>query len=116
MGEKGARLSSSSEDFKETVVARLAPIGGITSRKMFGGFGIFHDDQMFAIISKEKLFFKVGPSNLPDYKAAGSSQHRPMPYYEVPDEVYGRAVSFKHWARKSIEVAHTAPAKSSKKK
>jgi TfoX/Sxy family transcriptional regulator of competence genes len=46
VGEKGARLSGASEPFKDDVMARLEPLGGVTSRKMFGGFGIFHDGSM----------------------------------------------------------------------
>jgi len=40
MGEKGARLTQASESFEDHVFARLESLGGITSRKMLGGFGI----------------------------------------------------------------------------
>lgn len=116
MGEKGAKLDPASEAFQQEVVSKLTPIGGVTSRKMFGGFGVFHEGAMFAIVSKQKLYFKVGPETLPDYVDAGSLQHKPMPYYSVPDDVYGNTASLKRWAKKAAQVAHDAPAKTARKK
>ena len=117
MGEKGARLTEPSEVFQDDVVARLDSIGGVTSRKMFGGFGIFHDGAMFGIISKQKLFFKVDESNLDAYEKAGAKQHKPMPYYSVPATVVAKKPSLQKWARQAIEVAHASKAaKSTKKK
>lgn len=118
MGAKGARLTGASESFQADVVARLDSIGGVTSRKMFGGFGLFHDGAMFGIISKQALFFKVDESNLATYEKAGSRQHRPMPYYSVPPSVLTRKASLQKWARQAIVVAHAAKAskKTTKKK
>ncbi len=117
MGEKGARLTQASESFQDNVVARLDSLGGITSRKMFGGFGIFHDASMFAIISKKTLYFKVDETTLDAYKKARAKQHRPMPYYSVPSTVVAKIASLHQWAREAIQVAHaTKSPKSSKKK
>jgi DNA transformation protein len=116
VGEKGARLTNASESFQDDVVARLDSIGGITSRKMFGGFGIFHEGAMFGIISKQRLFFKVDDSNFDAYEKAGSKQHEPMPYYAVPATVVSKKPSLQKWARQSIEVAHAAKASKSTKK
>ena len=65
----------------------LAPIGNIRSRAMFGGYGIFLEGDMFALIWRSTLYFKVNESNRTDYEKAGSRQFHPMPYYEVPAEV-----------------------------
>lgn len=116
MGEKGARLTQASESFQDDVVARLDSIGGISSRKMFGGFGIFHDGAMFAIISKQKLFFKADESTLDAYKKARAKQHRPMPYYQVPATVMAKKASLQKWAKDAIGVAHAAKSKKTKKK
>ena len=37
MGEKGDKLTNDSVDAAQALVERLAVIGGITSKKMFGG-------------------------------------------------------------------------------
>ena len=66
-----------SPEFLEFELEKLAPIGGVKSRAMFGGYGIFHDSLMFALISEDTLYFKVNESNRNIYEMAGS---RPFPH------------------------------------
>jgi DNA transformation protein len=94
----------------------LAPVGGITSKSMFGGYGIFHEGDMFALISGASLFFKVSDSNRSEYEQAGSKQYRPMPYYQVPSEVLEDTGRLPDWARTSISVAHSSASKKKKPK
>ena len=87
----------------------LEPVGDVTSRAMFGGFGIFESGNMFVLISRDdRIYFKVDDSNRADYEAAASEQFKPMPYYEVPEEVLADEESFVAWAERSIAVAHSA--------
>ena len=97
----------------DQVMALLSPIGGVHSRAMFGGFGIFHDDAMFALIKGPGLFFKVNSANRPQYEKAGSKQFNPMPYFQVPAEVVTDAAMLRDWARTSIQIAHSSPKKKS---
>ena len=42
----------------------MAPLGKVTARSMFGGYGIFLDGAMFALISPEnELYFKADEVN-----------------------------------------------------
>jgi len=116
MGKKGDRLGSDSEAFQVQAVSKLAPLGGVTSRKMFGGFGIFHDGAMFGIVSGTSLFLKVDDTNIAEYQDAGSKQHAPMPYYAVPETIYARKASLHRWALKAIGVAHAGAAKKGARK
>lgn len=79
---------------------------------MFGGYGIFHEGMMFALISEDVLYFKVNDSNREIYKNAGS---RPFPhgisYWEVPTEVLEETTRLHEWANISIEIAHEAAKK-----
>ncbi len=45
---------------------------GITSRAMFGGWGIYKNGLIFAINSDGELYFKVGDSNRADFEKVGS--------------------------------------------
>jgi DNA transformation protein len=92
--------------FLNHVMELLAPLGGISSRAMFGGYGIFHEDDMFALISGSTLYFKVNDSNRADYKNAGSEPFHPMPYYEVPAEVFEDTAMLNNWALTSIAIGH----------
>ena len=102
--------------FARTSWHDVGPIGPVTSRKMFGGFGIFHDGAMFGIVSKTSLYFKVNDETLDAYKKARSKQHKPMPYYSVPSTVLARTSSLHKWARTAIDVAHAPGAKKTTKR
>ncbi len=97
--------------FLEHVITLLSPLSSISSRSMFGGYGIFSEGNMFALISGSTLFFKVNDSNIANYKRVGSRQYKPMPYYEVPADVFEDTAKLLVWAQESI-----ASAASGKKK
>jgi DNA transformation protein len=104
------------------VLEMLEPLGGITGRAMFGGYGVWHDGQMFALFDSDTTFYlKAGDTNRTAFKAAGSTPFRPpvpagrapmtMPYYEAPSHLLDDAEALREWARAAIEVAHATPPK-----
>jgi DNA transformation protein len=99
------------KSFMEHVVGLLAPLGDVNSRAMFGGYGIFHEGDMFARISGSSLYFKVNDETRPAYEAAGSQRFKPMPYYEVPVEVLEGGDRFAEWAGKAIAIGHATAKK-----
>lgn len=99
------------EGFRDRVLAKLAPLPGVSCRSMFGGFGIFSEQGMFGLISGSTLFFKVGESNLAEYEKAGSKKYGPMPYYAVPEVVLEDDALLLSWARTSITLAEKKPKK-----
>ena len=98
-----------SPEYLSFVLDRLSPIGDIKSRAMFGGYGIFHEGLMFALVSEEVLYFKVSESNRDRYETA---QSRPFPhgisYWEVPTDVLEEDTTLHEWANVSIEIAQDA--------
>ena len=56
---------------------RLTPMGPVTGRSMFGGFGIFMEGLMFGLIAYDKHYLKVDGGNREDFEDAGS---RPFTY------------------------------------
>ena len=77
-----------SNEYLQFTMQKLDSLGYVTSRAMFGGFGIFHKGVMFALIADDTLYFKVNVSNRAMYEQAGS---KPFPhgisYWEVPAEL-----------------------------
>jgi DNA transformation protein len=107
---------NSSPEYLDFVMDWLLLIDDVGSRAMFGGYGIFHQGLMFALISGDSLYFKVNASNREMYQQAGS---RPFPhgisYWEVPGEVIEDNPRLLEWAGISIDIAITAAAKKKKK-
>ena len=105
MGSKGARTKTAGIEAAAELEETLAPLG-ITSRAMFGGFGLFKDDVMFAIIDSEgRLYLRADATTAVAFEAAGSTQHARMPYWEVPEPIRGDADELREWAATAAEVA-----------
>ena len=107
-------MAKAKDDYANYIVDKLSGVGDVSSRAMFGGYGIFNESLMFALISDGVLYFKVDDSNREIYEKAGSSkfQHG-ISYWEVPTEVFEDTARLYEWANISIGIAQ---AKTKKKK
>jgi DNA transformation protein and related proteins len=105
-----------SSDYLAYVREQLGSFANVTSRRMFGGVGLYADGLFFAIIDDDVLYFKVNDSTRSDYLARGSKAFRPlrddpnaysMSYFEVPVDVLEDPEQLALWARRAQEVAQT---------
>lgn len=109
MGKTGAKKSSAAAVAAAEMLEVLRPAGVVSSRSMFGGFGLFESGTMFALLDSDgRLFFRVDSSTQARYEDAGSQQHNPMPYFEVPVDVLDDDSQLLEWAREAAQVAHAA--------
>lgn len=105
--------------FVEAVVQRLNQVAPVTARAMFGGYGLYAEGVMFALIAYDRLYFKVDAGNLADYEAAGCSpfvyegKGKPirMSYYVLPTEVWEDTAQLADWVAASRAAAQRAKAK-----
>ncbi len=100
------------------VLEQLAPLGEITCRSMFGGYAIYCDGTVFALIANNVLYLKVDDGNRPMFEVRGLGPFRPfedkggmMSYYEAPAEVFEDAAAMRHWAGAALEAGRRAQAK-----
>jgi DNA transformation protein len=114
---------SVSNDFVAYAVEQLGSLTRVTSRRMFGGVGLYADGLFFALIADDTLYFKVDDSNRADYEQRGSKPFCPFPdksdfsmsYYDVPADLLEDAEELSRWARKSVGVALVAASKKVKR-
>ena len=100
-------------DYLQYVLEQLEALGRITTRRMFGGVGLYHDARFFGFISGDTLYFKVNDSTRGDYEARGMDRFRPYPdkphlsmtYYSVPADILEDAEECVVWARRSVAIA-----------
>jgi len=105
------------KEFLQLVMDKLSALPEIDSRAMFGGYGIYSEGLMFGLLADENsLYFKAGDTNLADYASYGSHQFKPMPYYEVPADVFEDDGLFIKWAERSVMQAKLMAAKKASKK
>jgi TfoX/Sxy family transcriptional regulator of competence genes len=73
---------ASEQKFVDFVVDQIQKVGTISTKKMFGEYGIYADNKMFGVICDNKLFVKptkggrdfIGdPVEMPAYKGAKPS-------------------------------------------
>jgi DNA transformation protein len=106
-----ARSMSVSDNYRTYIVEQLAALPALSTRRMFGGIGIYSDACFFALIDDDVLFFKVDDSNRDDYVSRGMKAFMPFPgqpslgYFQVPPDVIEEAEELTRWARRSVEVA-----------
>lgn len=98
-----------SRDFADWVVEQLAPLGGVRARAMFGGFGIYSGQVMFALIAEDVLYLKAAGALAEELAALGGVQFRPrgagMPYWQAPGEALDDADALVAWGRRALASA-----------
>jgi DNA transformation protein and related proteins len=109
---KSTRSLRSSAAFEGFVLDQLAGLGPVSSRKMFGGIGVYCGSAFFAIIARDELYLKVDADTRGDYEEAGMHAFRPFvdrppstTYYCVPVGVLESGPELIAWARKAVAVA-----------
>ena len=93
------------------MLEQLAPCGRLTSRKMFGGVGLYAEGLFFALLDDDVLYLKGDDALKPAFEAAGSQafdpfgEGKPMAYWSAPADALDDGDLLVAWARRSLEVA-----------
>lgn len=102
-------MAAEQTKFVTEVLTILVPLGDVRSRRMFGGHGLFLDDRMFALISRDGgLFLKADDLNRGDLEAQGCKTHGKMPYFSVPPEALNSWRDMEPWATGAVAAAQRA--------
>ena len=80
---------------------------------MFGGYGIYFDGVMFALVADDVLYLKTDETTADEFKARGLQQFEykknskliKMSYYLAPEEIYDDSGEAATWADKAFSVA-----------
>jgi DNA transformation protein len=80
---------------------------------MFGGWGIYSQDLMFALMIEEVLYLKANAQSVQTWLAAGAQpfmyQARgktvKINYYTPPEEAFESAAQMQPWARLALQAA-----------
>jgi DNA transformation protein len=104
MGIKGDKNTEAANLSAMEMEEKLASIGNISTKKMFGGHGLFHEGKMFGMIdSKGRGYFKADDSLKTKFLAKGATKHSRMPYYSIPTSVVEDLDELLAWAQSAIQ-------------
>jgi len=107
------------QEFVEHVVDLLQIIGPVTSRRMFGGSGLFLEGLMLGILVDGSLYFKVDKQTINNFEEQGleafSYQRQgktvSLSFHQAPEEVLEDLEQMSHWAN----LAYGAAVRSARK-
>jgi len=118
-----------SGDFIAYLHDLFADFGPVTTRRMFGGHGLYacidgSDGVFFALVIEDALYLKVDAQTQARFEAAGSApfvytkQQEPitLSYWSVPDEAMDSPQAMRPWAQLAYEAALRKAATTPKRK
>lgn len=112
-------MAAASREFADYVVEQMALMGPVQARRMFGGFGLYLDGLMFALIVDDQLYLKVDEQTLADYARrdlkpftyTAKGRTVALRYHEAPPEAFDEPDTMAEWARRAFACARRAGAK-----
>jgi DNA transformation protein and related proteins len=106
------------------VAEAMAPIGDVTSKRLFGGAALYCDGVAFAIVGLDALWFKADGESDAAWDAIGAPRFRvereggkvqSINYRRAPDDVFDDADELRRWGGLALEAGKRAPAKKPRK-
>ena len=103
-------MATKHDGFKDFVLDQLSDLPGLTSRAMFGGYGLYCGRVFFGIVHKSQLYFKTNATTAPRYRERKMKPFRPNAkqtlntYYKVPVYVLEDAGELTIWAQQASDL------------
>ena len=105
---------SSEAAFVAHLLDLLEPLGEVTAKRMFGGYGIFRDGRMFGLVADGELFLKTDAENRGDFESRDLTAFQyemkngkvsVMSYHHCPEEALDSPQAMRPWAESAIAAA-----------
>lgn len=101
------------DEFLTHVLELLAPLGRVTARRMFGGYGLYCDGVFFSIVLDNTLYLKADERNRADFERAGceifsysrKGKRAKLNFYRAPEEAMDTSHLMLSWARSALSAA-----------
>jgi len=93
--------------------------GAVQIRRMFGGAGLWADDVMFALITRDVIYLKADDESIAAFEAENCSpfsyttkngRHTLTSYWRLPERLYDDPDELAVWARRALGVARAKAA------
>jgi len=99
--------------FVDSLHETFERLGRIEARRMFGGYGIYHEGRMFALVTGDTLYLKSDAEsaphfdrlNLPPFTYMRQGKSMPMSYRQAPADLFEDREEAARWGRLAYESA-----------
>lgn len=100
-------------DHLEFLRELFAFVPALTLKRMFGGIGVFHDGQMFALSIEEQVYLKADAETEGVFLAKGlrpftyeaKGKAKSVRYYELDAEAFEDVTVLKYWVQLALGAA-----------
>jgi len=107
------------DEFLEYVMELFGPFGTVVPRRLFGGYGVYLDGLMFAIVSEDSLYLKSDQMNRVEFEQAGcevfgyarKGKRATLNFFRAPEDAMESPELMLPWARTAYAAALRANAK-----
>jgi DNA transformation protein len=113
---KGPNYVTSRSEFVDHILELMSGLGPVTARAMFGGHGVYLDQQMFGLVARDVLYLKVDEQNrarfdeleLEPFTYTGKDRTIRMSYREAPVDALEDPDVMIEWATSAHEAGMRA--------
>lgn len=100
-------------EFVDNLPEVFALFGPVRTKRMFGGYGIYHDDLMFALVADDVLYLKADDKSVTSFTGRDlrpfeyekGNKTIKMSYYMAPEEIFDDPETAREWAVLAFEAA-----------
>lgn len=106
-------MAASDSEFVAFVVDQMQGVGPVQAKRMFGGFGLFLDDLMIALIAGNTLYLKVDSQSQGLFESQGllpftferAGKAVAMSYFQAPEDVFEEPAAMSRWGNEAYAAA-----------
>jgi len=112
-------------EFVEYLKEVLSGVGDVRARRMFGGYGLFHNDLMIGLVADDVLYLKADGQSAKSFSDKGLEQFEyikngkpmKMSYFMAPEEIFDDPTEARKWVSLAYDAALRSrkPAKKKRK-
>ena len=108
----------------EAIRELFAEFSPVSVRRMFGGAGVFVDERMIALVSRDVIYLKADAETIPSFEREGlapfsystkNGEHKLTSYWRIPDRLYDDPEELAEWAKAAHAAALRAVERSKKR-
>jgi DNA transformation protein and related proteins len=103
------------DSYIEFLIEQFSPLGNITARAMFGGYCLYCDGAVFALVANHEVYLKADDANRAMFEDRGLRPFKPfedrdevMSYYQGPPEIFEDPDVMSRWCTPSVEAGRRA--------
>ena len=109
-----------SDPFVDFLCEQLAPLGRVTTRRMFGKTGVFCGGVMLGMVTENTLYVRVDEQNRATFKEAEAypplnyakkGEMIDLAFWRVPDRLMDEPDELVDWARAALAAARRVAAR-----